>query len=684
LNELIPTEFVSRIAIAHRVSAAELETLQLALQGYATADIGIELGLSGVAVRKRLGEVYKKFQIPGDGPGKLTELKHRLLERYQSHGPNRMGVDFRMSPTPIEGQVPDAPAFYGREEELARLRDWIVSDRVRLVALAGTGKIGKTALAVKLAEDLPSDFDRIIWRSLRDAPPPAEFLAEAIELLSGSPPASQTPGKQISQLIDCLGASRCLLILDDIEHLFVPGQLAGEYRQDYQDYGELLRRVGELNHRSCLVAIAQELPLEVSLMAGNGQPVRVLPLGGLSGAAGRELMAGILAGNVSQCDKIDKLAADCGGNPLLLRLAGQKAQDVFEGDLDSFIKYNEHFFGKFHKLAWMGEWLDLLFEPVFERLSPPEKALLNRAILMEETIYFSREAQSLERRSLLEKSHQNGEVKFEIDPAFRQFWVEKMMARMADFLNSPDVNQSDILRAVGFQDFEIRDNQNFLEKTVGQKIGRLFNQMGYRKFMKGEYITAKSYWSWAIAFHPQLGAAHFNLGSIYDNLQEIDLAKEHYNLAKNYQAKGKYSAASNLARLEIMAGNSEAAIASISPLLEEVEIDSIRAALLKNLGWAYLAQQRHSEAEEQLKEAIALEPSSVAAYYLLAQVKEATGDEQTALDYWRQGLHVSREKTKLKDQSWKYPEFKQWETEAKRRVEGIEETEPEEDIIAGE
>jgi len=75
---------------------------------------------------------------------------------------------------------------------------------------------------------------------------------------------------------------------------------------------------------------------------------------------------------------------------------------------------------------------------------------------------------------------------------------------------------------------------------------------------------------------------------------------------------------------------------------------------------------------------------AVAAYYLLAQVKEATGDEQTALDYWRQGLHVSREKTKLKDQSWKYPEFKQWETEAKRRVEGIEETEPEEDIIAGE
>ncbi|MEB3884613.1 tetratricopeptide repeat protein [Lyngbya sp. CCY1209] len=679
MNELIPTEFVSRIAIAHRVSAAELKTLQLALQGYSTADIGIELGLSGVAVRKRLGEVYKKFQIPGDGPGKLTELKHRLLERYESHGPNRMGVDFRMSPAPIEGQVPDVPAFYGREEELARLRDWIVSDRTRLVALAGTGKIGKTALAVKLAQALPSDFDRVIWRSLRDAPPPAEFLAEAIEELSGSPPASQTPGKQISQLIECFCASRCLLVLDDIEHLFVPGQLAG-YRQGYQDYGELLRRVGELNHRSCLVAIAQELPLEVSLMAGNLQPVRVLPLGGLSEAAGRELIAGILGGNNSQCDKIDKLVADCGGNPLLLRLASQKTQDVFEGDLDLFIKYNEHFFGKFHKLAWMGEWLDLLFGPVFERLAPEEKALLNRAILMAETIYLSRETQSLERRSLLEKTHHNG-IRFDIDPAFRQFLVEKMMAGMADILNSPDVGQSDILRAVGFQDFEIRDNQNFLEKTVGQKIGRLFNQMGYRKFMKGEYITAKSYWLWAIQFHPQLGAAHFNLGSIYDNLQEIDLAKEHYNLAKNYQAKGKYSAASNLARLEILAGNSEAAIASISPILDEVEIDSIRAALLKNLGWAYFAQGRHSEAEEQLKEAIALEPSSVAAYYLLAQVKEAAGEEQTALDYWREGLHISREKTKLKDESWKYPEFKQWETEAKRRVDGIEETELEEDII---
>ncbi|TVU54088.1 MAG: tetratricopeptide repeat protein [Arthrospira sp. PLM2.Bin9] len=684
MNDLLPVEFVNRIAIAHRVSAAELKTLQLALQGYSTADIGIKLGLSGVAVRKRLGEVYKKFHIRGQGPGKLTELKHQLLESYDSPESTQIATNLGQSPGSIEGQVPDVPTFYGREEELGQLQDGILNQNKRLVAVAGTGKIGKTALTVKLAENLGLNFERVIWRSLRYAPPLEEFLAEVIEQLSSSPPTSTTPGKQISELIECFRTCGCLLVLDDIEHLFVPGQLAGDYRQGYGDYAELLRQVGEVNHKSCVVAIAQELPLELSLMAGNNQPVMVMQLGGLSEAAGRELISGIVGDKKSQqCDQIGKLLADCGGNPLLLRLASQKAQDIFEGDIDVFVKYNDYFFGKFQQLAWMGEWLDLLFERIFQRLSPTEVALLHRAILMTETISFSRESQSLVRRSLLEETNESGGVKLTINPQFRQFLVGKMMGMITDILSQypgQNVDISEILNSGIFADFTMGDSG----ELVAQKIGRFLNQMGYIKFQTGEYINAKYYLLWAIKFHPNLGAAHFNLGSTYDHLQEIDLAKQHYKLAQDLGTKAKYSAVSNGARLEILAGNSQGAIASILGILNEVEIASIRAALFKNLGWAYLVQKRYSEAQEKLKEAIALEPTSVAAYYLLAQLMTAVGDEPTAGEYWREGLHISREKTKFKDQSWIYPELKRWETEAKRRVEGIQETELEEDIITGE
>jgi len=71
-------------------------------------------------------------------------------------------------PDPIQdwGEAPDVSVFYGRNAELTMLEQWIVSDRYRLVALLGMGGIGKTALSVKLAEQIQGEFEYVIWRSL--------------------------------------------------------------------------------------------------------------------------------------------------------------------------------------------------------------------------------------------------------------------------------------------------------------------------------------------------------------------------------------------------------------------------------------------------------------------------------------------------------------------------------------
>ncbi|NJL67938.1 MAG: hypothetical protein HC894_16545 [Microcoleus sp. SM1_3_4] len=42
---------------------------------------------------------------------------------------------------------------------------------MRLVALLGMGGIGKTALSVKLAQQIQQDFDWIVWRSLDGCAP---------------------------------------------------------------------------------------------------------------------------------------------------------------------------------------------------------------------------------------------------------------------------------------------------------------------------------------------------------------------------------------------------------------------------------------------------------------------------------------------------------------------------------
>ena len=82
------------------------------------------------------------------------------------------------------GDALDVPSFYGREEELATLEQWIVEERCRVVSVLGMGGIGKSALAVHVMHRLAAHFDVVIFRSLRDAPSCEEVLDACLQVLS--------------------------------------------------------------------------------------------------------------------------------------------------------------------------------------------------------------------------------------------------------------------------------------------------------------------------------------------------------------------------------------------------------------------------------------------------------------------------------------------------------------------
>jgi WD40 repeat protein len=264
----------------------------------------------------------------------------------------------RLSPTtnyqlPIThidwGEAVDIATFYGRSEELATLEQWIKNDsprgdssasRCRLVAVLGMGGMGKTALSIALAENLQSEFEYIVWRSLRNAPPLAELLGGIVQFLSHQQETAATLSQDldrcISMLLEYLRHHRCLLVLDNVESILRGGEHAGQYREGYQAYGELLQRIGEVRHTSCLVLTSREKPKEIVLLEGETLPVRSLQLEGLNIAAGREIFRA--KGNFVGSDlEWQRLIEHYAGNPLALKMVAAGIQDLFDSNLTIFL-----------------------------------------------------------------------------------------------------------------------------------------------------------------------------------------------------------------------------------------------------------------------------------------------------------------------------------------------------------
>jgi transcriptional regulator with XRE-family HTH domain len=73
------------------------------------------------------------------------------------------GTDHVLAPPAGEprvdwGDALDVPTFYGRKPELAALCQWMVQERCCVVSVLGMGGIGKSALAVRLMQQVATHF----------------------------------------------------------------------------------------------------------------------------------------------------------------------------------------------------------------------------------------------------------------------------------------------------------------------------------------------------------------------------------------------------------------------------------------------------------------------------------------------------------------------------------------------
>lgn len=442
----IPQNFVQTIAKQRGVTDAELETVFMALDGQSTATIATKLGISDIAVRKRLGEVYKKFQIGGNGPGKLSELRHQLLFSYHtdqgtsdfSGGKGsllKMAIGHRQEDW---GQAPDVSVFYGRTEELTTLKQWIVSDNCRLVALLGLAGSGKTTLSVQLAKQVQNEFDFVIWRSLRSTPAPSDFLGSLIQLFSNQqkpdvplaePSKRIDLNSKISRLVEYLRKHRCLVILDDFEAVLRPEELAGHYREGYEGYQDLIVRLCEVNHNSCLMLVSSEEPTELALLAG--EKVRSLKPA-ISEEIAREIFQE--KGLSPQDQELEILLSRYGGNLLALKIVATTINEFFEGNVLKFLEATALF---------IEEHISNLLAQQFDRMSSSEQDIaywmaiaqsqISLATLREQMLVNSslsdllKNLDSLGRRSLIDKISEGGETVFMLQPLIVQYVTDRLV-----------------------------------------------------------------------------------------------------------------------------------------------------------------------------------------------------------------------------------------------------------------
>ena len=256
------------------------------------------------------------------------------------------------------GTAPDVSTFYGRNQELAQIQHCILKENCRLIALLGMGGIGKTALSVKIAQQIESEFDYIIWRTLRNAPAKEVILTEIVAFLSNQQEIKAT----IPKLLNLLRSHRALIVLDNFETILQPGK-TGYYRPDYEDYGELLQVLGETTHQSCLLLTSREKPPEIGAFEGKKQPVRSLTLQGSPEVAQAILQAEEIQGTASQKQQLGEYY---GNSPLALKIVATSIQDLFEGDLQQFLQQGTTAFNGIRRLL----------DKQFQRLNPLEEKIM--------------------------------------------------------------------------------------------------------------------------------------------------------------------------------------------------------------------------------------------------------------------------------------------------------------------